>query len=79
MYCLSLASSELMMGHCTYMYSSVPVCVVCQQSWPMNSSWRLAHSLTNVLFGDALHCSLMTDCGSYMYFSDCYHLFSAPY
>ena len=126
MSCLSLARSALMTGHSTYMYSSVFICVACQQSWLANSSWRLARSLTNVLlefgslcaddgsqhlhvffgfhmcslstvvactnsswrlarsltdvlFGDALHCSLMTDCGGYMYFSDCYHSFSAPY
>ena len=34
----------------------------------MNGSWRLARSLTSVLLGDALHCSLMTDGGGYMYF-----------
>ena len=33
----------------------------------MNGSWRLACSLTSVLFGDASHHSLMTDGGSYMY------------
>ena len=68
-----------MTGHSTRMYSSVPVCVVCQQSWLVNSSWRLACSLDNVLFGDASHCSLMTDCGSYTYFLYCYRLFTAPY
>ena len=57
-----------MTGHRTYMYSSVPVCVARQQSWLMNGSWRLVHSLTDVLFRDASHCSLMTDCGGYMYF-----------
>ena len=68
-----------MTGHRTYMYSSVPECVVHQQSWLANSSWRLARSLNDVLFGDVSHCSLMTDCGGYMYFSNCYYLFSAPY
>ena len=38
----------------------------------------VAHSLDNVLFRDALHCSLMTDGGGYAYFSRCYH-FIAPY
>ena len=52
-----------MTGHSTCMYSLVLVCVVCQQSWLANSSWRPAHSSDNVLFGDASHCSLMTDCG----------------
>ena len=74
----SLACSALMTGHSTCMYSLVPVCVVRQQSWLTNSSWRLAHSSDNVLFGDASHCSLMTDSGSYTYFSYCYHLFIAP-
>ena len=68
MSCLSLALSALTMGHSTYMYSSVYVCVACQQSWLVNGSWRLACSLTNVLFGDASHHSLMTDFGGYMYF-----------
>ena len=68
MSCLSLAHSALMTGHSTYMYFSVSVCVVCQQSWLTNGSWRPAHSLTNVLLGDASHHSLMTDCGGYMYF-----------
>ena len=68
MSCLSLARSALMMGHSTYMYFSVSVRVVCQQSWLVNGSWRPARSLTSVLFGDASHHSLMTDCGSYMYF-----------
>ena len=45
----------------------------------MNSSWRLARSSNDVLFGDASHCSLMTDCGGYMYFSNCYYSFSPPY
>ena len=67
-----------MTGHGTCMYSLVPVCVVHQQLWLTNSSWRPAHSSDNVLFGDALHCSLMTDCGSYMYFLYCYCLFIAP-
>ena len=75
----SLARSALMTGYSTCMYSLVPVCVVCQQSWLANSSWRPAHSSDNVLFGDASHCSLMTDSGSYTYFSHCYHLFIAPY
>ena len=47
-------------------FSSVRV--FCQQSWLMNGSWRLAHSLTSVLFRDASHHLLMTDCCSYMYF-----------
>ena len=68
MSCLSLARSALMTGHSTYMYFSVSVHVVCQQSWLVNGSWRPARSLTNVLFGDASHRSLMTDCGGYMYF-----------
>ena len=68
-----------MMGHSTCMYSLVPVGVVCQQSWLANSSWRLAHSSDNVLFGDTSHCSLMTDCSGYTYFSYCYCLFIAPY
>ena len=68
MSCLSLARYALTTGHSTCMYSSVSVCVVRQQSWLVNSSWRLARSLTDVLFGDASHCSLMTDCGGYMYF-----------
>ena len=68
MSCLSLAHSALMTGHSTYMYFSVSIRVVHQQSWLVNGSWRLAHSLTNVLFGDASHHLLMTDCGSYMYF-----------
>ena len=68
MSCLSLARSALKTGHSTYMYSSVSVHVVCQQSWLVNGSWRPARSLTNVLFGDASHHSLMTDCGGYMYF-----------
>ena len=68
-----------MMGHSTCMYSSVPVCVVHQQSWLTNSRWRPARSLDNGLFGDASHCSLMTDCGRYTYFSYCYCLSTAPY
>ena len=61
------------------MYSLVPVCVVHQQSWLANGSWRPACSSDNVLFGDALHCSLMTDCGGYTYFSYRYHFFTVPY
>ena len=58
-----------MRGHNTYMYSSVSAHVVHQQSWLTNGSWRLARSLTNVLFGDASHHSLMTDCGgSHVFF-----------
>ena len=68
-----------MTGHSTCMYSSVPVCVVRQRPWLANSSWRPAHSSDNVLFGDASHCSLMTDCGGCTYFSYCYRLFIAPY
>ena len=68
MSCLSLAHSALMTGHSTYMYFSVSVRVVCQQSWLVNGSWRLACSLTSVLFRDASHHLLMTDCGGYMYF-----------
>ena len=69
-----------MTGHSTCMYSLVPVCVVHQQSWLANGSWRLAHSSDNVLFGDASHCSLMTDCGCYTYFSYHYRFFfTAPY
>ena len=66
-----------MTGHSTCMYSSVPVCVVRQQSWLANSSWRPAHSSDNVLFEDASHCSLMTDCGGYTYFLYCYHFYSS--
>ena len=68
-----------MTGHSTCKYSLVLVCVVRQRSWLMNSSWRPAHSSDNVLFGDASHCSLMTDSGGYTYFSYCYRLFIAPY
>ena len=68
-----------MMGHRTCKYSLVPVCVVCQQSWLANSSWRPAHRLDNVLFGDASHCSLMTDSSGYTYFPYCYRLFIARY
>ena len=57
------------------MYSLVPVCVVRQQLWLVNGSWRPARSLDNVLFGDASHCSLMTDCGGYTYFLYRYHFF----
>ena len=64
-----------MTGHSTCVYSLVPVGVVRQQSWLTISSWRLACSLNDVLFGDALHCSLMTDCGGYMYFSYHYRSF----
>ena len=66
-----------MMGHSTCMYSLVPVCVVRQQSWLVNGSWRLARSSDNILFGDAPHCSLMTDCGGYTYFSYFYHFYSS--
>ena len=69
-----------MTGHSTCMYSLVPVCVVCQQSWLANGSWRPARSPDNVLFGDASHCSLMTDCGSYTYlFVSLSVFFTAPY
>ena len=68
MSCLSLAHSALMTGHSTYMYFSVSVHVFCQQSWLVNGSWRLACSLTDVLFRDASHHLLMMDCGNYMYF-----------
>ena len=68
-----------MTGHSTCMYSSVPVCVVCQPSWLANSSWRPARSSDDVLFGYASHCLLMTDCGGYMYFLYGYHSFTAPY
>ena len=68
MSCSSLARSALLMGHSTYMYFSVSVRVSCQQSWLVDGSWRPAFSMTNVLFGDASHHSLMTDCGGYMYF-----------
>ena len=79
MSCLSVAHSALMTGHSTYMYFSVSVHVSCQQSWLTNGSWRPARSLTSVLFRDASHRLLMTDCGGYMYFSvlrDCYYSFS---
>ena len=52
----------------------------CQQSRLANGSWRPAPSLINVLFRDASHCSLMMDCGNYMYFSvlrDCYSYIAA--
>ena len=39
-----------MTGHSTCMYSLVPVCVVRQQSWLVNSSWKPARSSDNVLF-----------------------------
>ena len=68
-----------MTGHSTCMYSLVPVCVVRQQSWLTNSSWRPARNSNDVLFGDASHHLLMMDCSSYMYFSYCYRSFSAPY
>ena len=74
-----MARSALMTGHSTCMYSLVPVCVVHQPSWLANSSWRLARSLDDVLFGDASHCSLMTDCGGYTYFLYGYRSFTAPY
>ena len=67
-----------MTGHSTCMYSLVPVCVVHQPSWLANGSWRLAHSSDNVLFGDASHCLLMTDCGGYTYFCIVI-IFTAPY
>ena len=35
-------------------------------------SWRLAHSLNDVLLEDASHCLLMTDCGGCMYLLCCY-------
>ena len=63
---LSLAHSALMTGHSTYMYFSVSVHVSCQQSWLANGSWKPAHSVTSVLFRDASHHLLMTDCGGYM-------------
>ena len=66
-----------MTGHSTCMYSLVPVCVVRQPSWLANGSWRLAHSSVNILFGDASHCSLMTDCCGYMYFSYRYHFYGS--
>ena len=73
-----MARPALTTGHGIRMYSLVPVCVVRQQSWFANSSWRLAHSSDNVLFRDASHCSLMTDCGGCAYFSCCYR-FCSPY
>ena len=73
----SLARSALMTGHSTCMYSVVPVCVVRQQLWLANSSWRPARSPDNILFGDASHCSLMTDCIGYTYFSYRYHFYSS--
>ena len=74
----SVACPALTTGHGIRMYSLVPVCVVCQQSWLTNSSWRPARSSDNVLFRDASHCSLMTDCGGYAHFSCCYR-FLSPY
>ena len=74
----SAARPVLTMGHGIRMYSLVPVCVVRQQSWLANSSWRLARSSDNVLFRDASRCSLMTDCGGYAHFSCCYR-FHSPY
>ena len=68
-----------MMGHSTCKYSLVLVCVVRQQLWLANSSWRPAHSSDNILFGDTSHCSLMTDFSGYTYFSYCYRLFIDPY
>ena len=58
----------------------VSVHVFCQQPWLVNGSWRPARGLTNVLFRDASHCLLMTDCGNYMYFlvlRDCYSYIAA--
>ena len=43
------------------------------------SRMPVARSLTDVLFEDISHHSLMMDCSRYMYFSYCYHLFSATY
>ena len=74
----SVAHPALTTGHGIRMYSLVPVCVVHQQSWLADSSWRLAHSSDNVLFRDASRCSLMTDCGRYTHFSCCYR-FHIPY
>ena len=45
-----VARPALMTGHGIRMYSLVPVCVVRQQSWLVNSSWRLARSSDNILF-----------------------------
>ena len=73
-----MARPALMTGHGIRMYSLVPVRVVRQQSWLMDSSWRLAHSSDNILFRDASRCSLMTDCGGYAHFSCCYR-FHSPY
>ena len=42
--------------------------VLHQQSWLLNSSWRLACGLTNVPLEDTSHYLLTTDCGDYMYF-----------
>ena len=72
----SVARPALTTGHGTRMYSLVPVRVVRQQPWLVNSSWRLAHSSDNILFRDASRCSLMTDCGGYAHFSCCYHFHS---
>ena len=74
----SMARPALTTGHSIRMYSLVPVRVVRQQLWLTNSSWRLARSSDNVLFRDALRCSLMTDCGGYAHFSCCY-CFLSPY
>ena len=73
-----MARPALTTGHGIRMYSLVPVCVVRQQSWLANSSWRLARSSGNILFRDTSHCSLMTDCGGYAHFSCCYR-FLSPY
>ena len=76
--CGSVARPALMTGHGIRTYSLVPVRVVCQQSWLVNSSWRLACSSDNGLFRDASRCSLMTDCGGYAHFLCCYR-FLSPY
>ena len=73
-----MAHPALTTGHSIHMYSLVPVCVVRQQSWLANSSWRLAHSSDNVLFRYASRCSLMTDCGGCAHFLCCYR-FLSPY
>ena len=73
-----MAHPALTKGHGIRMYSLVPVRVVRQQSRLADSSWRLAHSLDNILFRDASRCLLMTDCGGCAHFSCCYH-FHSPY
>ena len=78
MACRSVARPVLTTGHGIRMYSLVPVRVVRQQLWLMNSSWRPARSSDNVLFRDTSHCLLMTDCGRYAHFSCCYR-FLSPY